>query len=146
MSNLIIMNCKTIHNKIIFFVEEELSAHEMRAVEKHLKSCSSCALFADELQKTLGLIEKEKVSEQNPFFYTRVKARLENQQEKIRMPRPVLIRIMQPLAFSILLVLGVYGGVQLGVPHKTNQTVNTQQIVPYLNEIEAEPIEAFLME
>jgi hypothetical protein len=140
------MNCKTIHNKLIFFIEEELSTHEMRAVESHLKNCSSCALFADELQKTLGLIEKEKVYEQNPFFYTRVKARLEKQHKKIHMTRPVLIRVMQPLAFSILLVLGVYGGIQLGVPHKTNQMANTQQIVPYLNEIETEPIEAFLME
>lgn len=143
------MKCKAIHNKIIFFVEKELPISEMKQVQKHLDSCSECALFAEEMRKTFGILEREKVTETNQYFYTRVKARLENQEQEAVVDRPVLARILQPVAFSIILLFGVYGGIKLGQPAKSQLTENIlreSQMVPYLNEMDAEPIEAFLME
>ena len=143
------MNCKKAHKKLIFFLEKELSNSEMNLVKEHLNNCSECALFVEEMKLTLGILERDKVVEENPYFYTRVKARLENQKQEMIVSRPVLVRILQPIAFSLILMLGVYGGVKLGTPHKAelaNITLSEQQIIPFLNEMDAEPIESFLME
>lgn len=143
------MNCKTIHNKLIFFLEKELPVSEMNGIQEHLDNCSECARFVDEMKLTFDVLETEKSTELNPFFYTRVKARLENQGAEKVIGRPVLARVLQPLAFSIILLLGVYGGIKLGQPVKTefaNSTLSEQQMIPYLNEMDAEPIEAFLIE
>jgi hypothetical protein len=142
------MNCKTVHNKLIFFLEKELPDSEMNLVQEHLESCPECALFAEEMKLTLSILESDKVLEGNPYFYTRVKARLENQEQEVWSGRPVLARILQPIAFSILLILGIYGGIKLGQPNKTvlaGSTLSEQQMIPFLNEMDAEPIEAFLM-
>ena len=73
------MNCKTIHNKLIFFLERELPVSEMNLVREHLENCSECALFVDEMRKTLSILENDKITGKNPFFYTRVKSRMEKQ-------------------------------------------------------------------
>jgi predicted anti-sigma-YlaC factor YlaD len=145
------MKCKTLHTKIIFFTEGSLPAREMEKIKIHLENCSDCAAFYNEMKKTLAVIENEKTPQLNPFFYTRVKARLENQVENVAVTRqnPVLVRILQPALFSLLLLAGIYAGVKIGQPAKINSdsSVYTEnEIVPYLNEMETEAIENFLME
>lgn len=144
------MNCQIVQKKLIFFLEKELSGAEMKAVQEHLDSCSDCALFAEDMKKTLSILEGEKNPEVNPFFYTRVKAKLENQMEaEVRVIRkPVLIRVLQPVAFSIILLLGVYGGIKLGNTSTTNAgtTVAEQEMIPYWNALDDEPIESFLLD
>ncbi|WP_297088969.1 zf-HC2 domain-containing protein [uncultured Draconibacterium sp.] len=142
------MNCKLAHKKLIFFVEQELPVSEMEQVRQHLKQCAPCAHFAEEMKKTLSIIEADKVEDENPFFFTRVKARLENTAGKQVAARPVLVRILQPVAFSVILLLGVYGGFKLGQTPTINAGNNAeaQELIPYWNELDAEPIETFLME
>ncbi len=143
------MACKTIHNKIIFYLEQELPAVEMLQVKQHLETCRECALFAAELQTTLGIIAGERVGENDPYFYTRLKARMENRAAQSKRIPMVLARIVQPLAFLMVLFIGIYGGIKLGQTPKNSspRTHNSeQQMVPYFNEMKAEPIEAFLME
>ncbi|WP_319482665.1 zf-HC2 domain-containing protein [uncultured Draconibacterium sp.] len=143
------MKCNTVHNKLIFFLEKELPVSEMKQVQQHLNECSECALFAAEMRNTLSILDSDKVTDENPFFYTRVKARLEKQDEKQPSVRPVLIRVLQPVAFSIILLLGIYGGFKLGQAPRTDfadNSLSEQEMVPYWNELENEPIESFLME
>lgn len=145
------MKCNTLHTKIIFFTEGELSAAEMEQMKIHLSGCSDCAAFANEITKTLAVIENEKTPQLTPFFYTRVKARLENQTENVVATRqtPVLVRILQPALFSLLLISGIYAGVKIGQPAKVNSHIPVFaeiEVVPYFNEMESEAIENFLME
>ena len=143
------MKCNKVHNKLIFFLEKELPVSEMEQVQKHLDECSECALFAAEMKNTLSILDSDKVRDENPFFFTRVKARLENQAEEQLSARPVLTRVLQPVAFSIILLLGIYGGFKLGQAPKTDfadNSLSEQEMVPYWNELDAEPIESFLME
>ncbi len=145
------MNCNTLHTKMIFFLEGELPEREMEEIKIHLESCTDCAAFAEEMKKTLAVLETDKTPQLNPFFYTRVKARLEKQAEdKIVTHRtPVFARILQPAIFSVLLLAGIYTGIKIGQPAKINsdQSVYTEnEMIPYLNEMEAEAIENFLME
>ncbi|HYQ57643.1 MAG TPA: zf-HC2 domain-containing protein [Draconibacterium sp.] len=143
------MKCNNVHNKLIFFLEKELPVTEMEQVQQHLDECSACALFAAEMKSTLHILESDKVRDENPFFFTRVKARLEKQNNKQPLTRPVLARVLQTVAFSIILLLGIYGGFKLGQAPKTayaDNSLSEQEMVPYWNELEAEPIESFLME
>lgn len=145
------MNCKTLHTKIIFFHEGSLPQKEMEEIRSHLERCPDCAAFAHEMKKTLAVLQNDKLQAINPFFYTRVKARLENQAEEKNALRrnPALVRILQPILFSLLLLGGVYAGIKIGQPVKinANSSVYTENVmVPYLNEMETEAIENFLME
>ena len=143
------MKCKNVHSKLIFFLEKELPDSEMKQVQQHLDECSECALFAAEMKNTLQILDSDKVTDENPFFFTRVKARLEKQEEEQPVSRPVLVRVLQPVAFSIILLLGIYGGFKLGEsPDATvaDSQLSEQEMVPFWNELEAEPIESFLME
>jgi len=144
------MKCKAVHSKLIFFLERELPEPEMQAVQEHLAVCPDCALFAEEMKMTLSILEAEKVSEVNPYFYTRVKAKLDRLSE-IQFSgnrSSILVRVLQPVAFSIILLLGIYGGVKMGATGAKKGSAFTaqQELVPYLNEMDVEPLETFLME
>ena len=143
------MQCKTIHKKLIFFLEDELPEKEMNAIKVHLDGCVDCKAFASELQKTLAIIEDEKQFEVNPFFYTRVKAKLKNR-ESVQQPfwQPILVKVLQPAFFTILLIIGIYSGIKITQPieNSVTQSQNEIEMIPFLNEMSNEPIEAFLME
>ncbi|MEN8116620.1 MAG: zf-HC2 domain-containing protein [Bacteroidota bacterium] len=144
------MNCKKVHSKLIFFLDKELPAGEMKQVQEHINECAECALFYDEMKKTLDVLEVDKKVDENPFFYTRVKARLEKEEAAPeKAGRPVLARVLQPVMFSVILLLGIYGGFKMGETGSKDFSDNTlaeYEMVPYLNEMDAEPLEAFLME
>jgi len=142
------MDCKTIHSKLFFYLEGSLGNEEALQVESHIVRCAGCRAFAEELKATISFIEKEKKAELAPFFYTRLKAKLEIREKTapgfIRY-RPV--RILQPALFSLLLIIGIYTGVQIGQSGKNIQAAQTQEeMIPFLNEMETEPIEVFLSE
>ncbi len=145
------MKCKTIHKQLIFFLEGELPEKEMEFVKIHLSECGSCAAFAEEMKKTLGIFEAERSPAVNPFFYTLLKAKLENQESELKQVflKLVLGRVIQPAAFSIFLIVGIYGGIKIGQPASTQQYTSTlmqNQEIPYLNEMASETIELYLME
>ncbi len=145
------MNCKTLHKELIFFLEGDLPLEKREQLEAHLNECPDCAAFAADIKKTLQVTENEKSTEVNPFFYTRVKAKLENNEtQHIAAFENVFLRkVLQPVLFSILLIIGVYSGIKIGQPAPVNVFSSTQfdqETVPYLNEMETESIETFLME
>ena len=145
------MECKKVHSKIIFFLEKELTDSEMKQVKEHISTCSDCARFMEEMQLTLSILETEKSPVLNPFFYTRLKAKLENQEseQKLVFWRPAFLRVLQPAAFSILLIAGIYTGIKVGQPASTQQftaTLMQNQEIQYLNEMASETIETSLME
>lgn len=145
------MKCKTLHKELIFFLEGDLSPARMKEVQNHLDGCSSCAAFARELKLTLGIIDLEKNQEVNPYFYTRLKAKLENRaaQNSPVFGRMILAKVLQPAFFSMLLILGICSGIKIGQPASTKQytvTLMQNQEIPYLNEMATETIETSLME
>lgn len=145
------MKCNTIHKKLIFYLDGELSPKEMEDIKNHLSECKACAAFAEELKKTQAILNAEKSNELNPFFYTRLKAKMEAEESVNYTPRwqSAWVRILQPAAFSILLIAGIYFGSKIGKPAPMNMAVaafSDQDVIPYLNEMDTEPIEAFLME
>lgn len=145
------MSCKKLHKKLIFFVEKELPEKERIKIQNHLLECPECAAFVKDLNKSFDILAKEKLPEINPFFFTRVKARLESQSnaEKVPFWQPIMIKFVQPTFFSLLLIAGIYTGFKIGTPSASIQISSSnseQEMIPFLNEMQTEPIEGFLME
>ncbi len=145
------MKCKKLHKKLIFFLEGDLPEREANEVAIHLDECARCAAFAVELKKTLKIIDQERSPEVNPFFYTRLKARMQEQEEakRERIGFPVWEKVLQPAFFTLIMLAGIYTGIKIGEPVPRDFTTYTfaeNELIPMLNEMEAEPLEAFLME
>jgi anti-sigma factor RsiW len=146
------MKCKQLHKKLIFFLEGDLPQKEKEQIKKHLAECPECAGFTDDLKKTLNILQSEKSPEVNPFFYTRLKAKMENQAVRDKTQpalRPALIKILQPALFTLLLLAGIYSGYKIGKPEKMYSeelSYNEEELFSYINEMQGEPIETFFLE
>jgi len=139
------MKHNNIHKDLIFYLDNELSVEKRIAVEKHLEGCADCRSFLSFLKDGMQVIEKEKNPDVSPFFYTRLSARLEEKPE--HQAQSQWTRLAQPAFFSLILVLGIYGGLKLGsnasFPKVNQPATNSIQM---LNDFEAEPIESFLLD
>lgn len=141
------MNCKRCHKKLIHYLEESLHVTEIQEIEQHLLECASCRGFADYLKETLSTIESSRITQPDPFFYTRVKARLEKQEESF-FAKPAFARILQPAIFTLLLIAAVYTGLEIGSYGLSSDTENyvVENLDPWVNELGSEPLETFLMD
>ena len=73
------MDCNNIQIKLIDYLEKRLPADGVIVVSNHLKSCLACAEQFKFIEQTYGLIDEEKEMPINPFFYSKVKTRLDAQ-------------------------------------------------------------------
>ena len=138
------MKHKSIHNDLIFYLEGELSSERNREISEHLSTCSECRQFAEVLKASFSIIEKEKNPEQNPFFYQVLKAKIENRKpvEKIF----GIQRILQPVLFTAILIVGIGFGVIMGSKITGNKTsVSSDKEMYYFNEMGSEPIESYFL-
>lgn len=139
------MNCKTIHPDLIFYLGNELPEERRIVVQEHLNECADCMKFYEFLKFQMQLISQEKNPEVSPFFYTRLSARIDNN-PKIASGKS-WTGILQPAFFSIILLIGIYGGLKLGDNASTSaRQQDTTNSIPLLDDFEAEPIESFLLE
>ena len=72
------MNCHNIEHKLIFYINGDLSAEENILVESHLKICDACSKKYSQLNNVLFVAGNQKITEVDPFFYTRTYQRLKN--------------------------------------------------------------------
>lgn len=136
------MNCKKIHTDMIFYLNRELSDEKMEAIGRHLETCDDCRQFAEMLKSQLELIDKEKRPEVNPYFFTRLSARLD---ENPVATDTVLPAWAQAVAFSVLLAVAVSGGIYLGNQPAVVKPNVTESNWLMINDFESEPIETFLL-
>jgi hypothetical protein len=97
------------------------------------------------LQSELHIINEEKNQEVTPFFYTRLSARLEDG-EKYQTQRS-WSGLLQPAFFTLILMFGIYGGIQIG--NDASSTIidqNAQSAMQIFGDFESEPIESFLLD
>jgi hypothetical protein len=139
------MKKKCVSKDLIFYINNELSVEKRTNVEKHIQECNECRNFLSVLQDSLQIIEKEKIQEVSPFFFTRLSAKLnEELLQDIQRPR---VRLVQTISFTILLLASIYGGLKLGsyasVVKVNQQTNNSLQMI---NDFDDEPVESFLLE
>ena len=101
----------------------------------HLRSCQECAEKFSEMQKTMALLDEWQAPEPSPFFDTRLKARLREEQAKA--PAGWLSWIRRP-AFAILatVVVALSIGIGLYQHNSDNQPVQPGTAVSDLQQLD----------
>ncbi|MFW6369991.1 MAG: zf-HC2 domain-containing protein [Bacteroidota bacterium] len=108
------MKCKKIHKKIAAYQEGLLSVKESRELEKHLSVCSRCDKLSQRMSAASNSFEKQKITDFDPFFTTRVLAKadaLENEKEGTLSFKHKL----KPAFRSVLLAAAIFCGVVFGI-------------------------------
>ncbi|MBN2349388.1 MAG: hypothetical protein JXJ22_11145 [Bacteroidales bacterium] len=144
------MNCKTTEKKLLFYLENNLPESLMPEVKEHLHNCSHCTHLLHQLERSMQIIENEKNNPVNPFFFTRVEQKLnESTIEKIKSPAFVRITV-NSLVFAVVIVIGLFVGINLGVPSgevlntKANRNIQNLSESYYFSDIDLEYIESAL--
>lgn len=127
------MNCKEVENHIWQYIEGSLDTILRDDVEKHIQSCAQCAALEKGIRTSMSIIEHLKKTEADPFYFTRLEARME--QQKVLNPKSS-IAIRYALAASIAFIIIIGGGV-LGNFSAEQWSVN------FVNEVNVNQLEDF---
>lgn len=110
--NLHTMNCDNIKSLALEYFEEESNSENRKVIEDHLQNCRSCSHYYLFSKMNYLQIEKDKRTEIDPYFYSVLMAKIENQTNKstilTRNPSHRLSIV------AIILVITVFGGLLLG--------------------------------
>lgn len=140
------MKCKEAENKIIFYLEQDLSQDEMTFMHEHLKSCSSCKEKADAMSAVLFAVESQKITGQDPFFYTRLRQKLTsvNETEKGFLSKS-LVPVAQVMLVAASLVIGLFIGLNKEtVSYTREEALESFADDYYLFETRYDPIETIM--
>jgi anti-sigma factor RsiW len=114
------MSCEKMESRILGYVDGRLKESEHAEVEKHLASCTPCALRVQEFRAVSGLLDELPVIEPSPEFDTRVRALVAA--EPVKKDSWAWLRVPPRIALvaSALLVaalwLGFWGRPPVGPP------------------------------
>ena len=71
------MNCKTVEDKLTFYLYDELEAGERAAVAAHLEACAACAAAARELERMRAVLDQRPRREPSPELLVRSREALD---------------------------------------------------------------------
>lgn len=136
------MNCKQIHNDLIFYLGNELDDEKMEAIGSHLRECEDCHRFAEMIKQQLQLIDSEKRPEVSSYFFTRLTTRLD---EIPKADQAIVPGWIQTAVFSVLLAAAISGGIYIGSRAYSPTVKSAENNLLLMNDFAAEPIETFLL-
>ena len=119
------MHWKEVENNLIFFIEGNLAENKRVDFNKHLNSCDNCKTLYQKLEADLLVIENDKITEPNPFLYSRIIASLEQEESK----EPSVIRLntrafyVQLAAYAAGIILAIFLGIGLGADFDSNNNL-----------------------
>ena len=111
------MNCSQIRKKLSAFSDGEVSEEKKQLISEHLKSCELCRkelIALSHVSGALGIMDEVQVS---PFFITRLKQRITEQEKErgIHLPFMEWIkRVAIPVAATVFVFLSFLVGSNLG--------------------------------
>lgn len=147
------MNCKQIHKLLPDYVDLNLSKEKSEKVHLHLEDCRECSALYQRLKDTLVLLKPTSDVSEQPFYYTRLKQRMENKIKSRESIFNIVIfkKVLQPAIYFASLIIAVYIGILIGsnssIPNqfsKLDEEINYIKEFSeynYLNDVEIEPIE-----
>ncbi len=110
------MICKNLKNRLSAYLDGELDARTSSQIALHLEECSSCKFEFERLQKLNMFLEAEQPLPADPYFLSRLRARLRNEDRKM----PVVsnawrwaARALVPVTIAVGLVFGIFLGTHL---------------------------------
>ncbi len=143
------MDCKETYNSFIYYIEGDLSHEKIIEFDSHINECSSCSKIFNEIKLTYNIIDNEKDVKINPFLFTRIKQRLENENlSKVSKKYFLYKKALNTVLLSSFIILGIWLGIFMGSINNTD-SVNISQTnseIYYMNDIQQESVEFFLIE
>lgn len=121
------MNCKDLNKILLFYIQGELAPETQTEAERHISSCHTCQALFNELNQTLDVITTEKNIPDNPFFYTRLKQRIESikdEQSEVIFSS-TLFKSWHLIPLSLLIIIGIAFGILLGNSASTVKSSST---------------------
>ncbi len=104
------MKCKDIQNKLIDYIENELTLEEHSIIKTHLANCSECQKCEQKLHNTFHIFQIETFKEADENYYKNFLPKVRQRIEKETTPKPFSIwRLVPTLGISILLILVTIG-------------------------------------
>ncbi len=153
------MKCNKIHKILYRYHLGELSPQLKEEIDKHLINCPECSAIYTKMVQTLNHFNDKDTIPEQPFYYTRLKQRMENKKEIAESvwSNGLARKILQPSIYMASLVLAVYIGILIGSDTGSyestlakNEVVEEDYIeafveYQYLNDFQIESIENVLI-
>ena len=145
------MNCHDVNAKLADLLFEEkpetlIAKDESNALHAHLAQCQQCSAQLAELRATITLLDAWEAPEPNPYFLTRLNARLDEEREaapaswyeKLR-ARLVYgsrlgLRPVAAMALSVMVLIG--GGAYLGLNSSDTSPVAPPQQTAVVHDLQ----------
>lgn len=110
------MNCKDFKQNLPKYLDGELDSDKMKELDIHRDSCAQCLLLYQNVTRSLLLLKAKKEIEEQPFYYTRLKQKMLNQQEKKSFLHNLLFKkSLQLTAYFTSIVIAVF--IEIGRAH-----------------------------
>jgi len=109
-------------------------------MDKHLANCPDCMALYQKYAQTISYLNDKETLPEQPFYYTRLKQRMENKKEKTETvwSNGFVKKILQPVIYMASLILAVYIGILIG-----SGAGNSESRLAKNEALEDEYIEAF---
>ena len=141
------MKCTECNKELLGYLQGYAGEHQKRNIGVYLDNCQECRDFSLYLTETLRAVEAERSIQPDPFMATRIEAILNSNlpaHNEIK-SRPALIQV---LAFSLVMLAGVIGGIGIGrilVQEHRMEVQASNEIHLIMNDLQQEPLETFLL-
>jgi len=147
------MNCKELKKILPDYTNKKLSKSQIDEFLNHLNSCSECTKIYKRYNNTLGLLKPKAEIDEQAFYFTRLKQKMENENpiKESLFIKLLSKKIIQPAIYLTSLFIAVYIGILIGSGSATptqfseysNDTdyIQTFSEYQYFNDYDIEPIE-----
>jgi predicted anti-sigma-YlaC factor YlaD len=106
------MRCHDFKNTSFSYLQKEMNDSQAKAMENHLLECHSCAAYFAFVKQNWQHIQKEIKTEDDPYFYSRLKSKIENQSTQEQ--SGTFARVMRLGTLSFMIVFAIATGGILG--------------------------------
>ena len=115
-------------------------------VREHLEQCAPCRAELAELKATMALLDTWQLPEPNPYFMTRLDARMREERQaapagwfarlraRVEYGPSMRVRPLAAMALTVMLLIG--GGAYLNVTHWDQSTVQPSQTAAVVGDLQ----------
>jgi hypothetical protein len=93
------MNCNDVRENLMDVLADGQTSPEVLA---HLRECAPCSQQLKGLRETMALLDDWKAPEPSPYFMTRLRAHVREEQNKVPVPAGLLAWLKKPLMAGAL--------------------------------------------
>ncbi len=129
------MECQSIQEKLSAYRENLLSSEEKAGIDEHLKNCSGCSEYLEDLKKTVAYVQGLEEVEAPPWLTQKVMSRVREEAvpekgiiEKLFFPLHVKVPV-QVIATIAIAVTAFYVVKTIQLETKLTETLSEQDVV-----------------